>query len=37
MEALIWILIAGIVIGVGIWAQARWLTRKRKGKDQLDE
>jgi predicted transporter len=37
MEALAWILVAGVVIGLGIWVQSRWMTRKRPGKDQLDE
>ena len=36
MEALARILFAGIVIGLGIWVQSRWLTRKRPGKDQID-
>jgi predicted transporter len=37
MEALAWILIAGILIGLGIWVQSRWMTRKRPGNDNLDE
>ncbi len=37
MEGLVWILIAGVVIGLGIWVQSRWMTRKRQGKDQIDK
>ncbi|MDX1593415.1 MAG: hypothetical protein R3298_04150 [Gammaproteobacteria bacterium] len=37
MEALIWILFAGALIGLGVWFQARWLTRKQPGRNQLDD
>ena len=37
MEVLLWFILAGVVIGFGMWLHLRGTVNKRHGQDQFDE